>query len=83
MAALTVLDTDVLIDHFRGVDEAATFIANLPLAERSITDVSYMELLCGAGNQRDLTQIDRFITHNFPHILPISAAVSRQARELL
>ncbi len=83
MAALTVLDTDVLVDHFRGVDEAKTFIEGVPINARTTTDVSYMELLCGVDNQREQDQVDRFITHNFPHILPISATVSRQARELL
>ena len=83
MDALTILDTDVLIDHFRGLAAATTYIQGLDAAQRATTDVSVMELYKGAGNRAQLTMIERFLTRNQVTRLPISAAASQQAVSLL
>jgi len=40
MATLRVLDTDVFIDHFRGLAAATAYILALPVAERATTMVT-------------------------------------------
>jgi predicted nucleic acid-binding protein len=51
MDALKVLDTDVFIDHFRGLAAATAYIQSLPVVERATTDVTVMELYKGATNR--------------------------------
>ena len=58
MDALTILDTDVLIDHFRGLAAATVYIQGLDAAQRATTDVSVMELYKGAANREQLTMIE-------------------------
>ena len=44
METLTVLDTDVFIDHFRGLAAATAYIQGLRGTQRATTDVTVMEL---------------------------------------
>lgn len=83
MAQIIVLDTDILIDYFRGLPAAKEYIMEIPAARRATTDVTRMELFRGAQNKRDLLSIERFITSNFPQIFPISEAASRLAVDLV
>lgn len=54
MGPLTVLDTDVLVDHFRGLKDATSYIKSLRVGQRSTTDITVMELFKGAANQEEL-----------------------------
>ena len=47
MDTLRVLDTDVCIDHFRGLAAATAYILTLPVADRATTDITVMELYRG------------------------------------
>ena len=75
MDTLTVLDTDVFIDHFRGLAAATAYIQGLHVAQRATTDVTVMELYKGAVNREQLTTIVRFLGHN--HVTRL-AGVSRR-----
>jgi predicted nucleic acid-binding protein len=55
METLTVLDTDVFIDHFRGLAAATAYIRRLRVAQRATTDVTVMELYKGALNREHVT----------------------------
>ena len=47
---LIVVDTDVFIDHFRGVQSASDYLQNIPGNQRATTDINMMELpLAGIG----------------------------------
>jgi predicted nucleic acid-binding protein len=83
MDTLTVLDTDVFIDHFRGLAAATAYIQGLRVAQRATTDVTVMELYKGALNQEQLTTIVRFLARNHVTPLPVSAAASQRAAILL
>lgn len=83
MASLKILDTDVLVDYFRGVAAAKTYIEQIPPDQRAITDVTRMELLRGAQSKKELKNIEQFIAANFALILPISAGASRTAVDLI
>jgi predicted nucleic acid-binding protein len=83
METLTVLDTDVFIDHFRGLAAATAYIQGLRVAQRGTTDVTVMELYKGAVNREQLTMIVQFLTRNHVTRLPVSAAASQRAVSLL
>jgi len=55
-----ILDTDILIliDYFRGVEEAKDYIGGIPVNERA-TDITLMELFKGARNKEELENIDK------------------------
>jgi predicted nucleic acid-binding protein len=83
MGTMTVLDTDVFIDHFRGLQAATTYIQGLTATQRATTDITVMELYKGAANQDELGTIDQFLTRNQFVILPVSASASQQAVQLV
>ena len=83
MDTLTVLDTDVFIDHFRGLAAATAYIQGLPVAQRATTDVTVMELYQGAANREQLTTIGQFLERNHVTRLPVSTAASQRAVALL
>lgn len=83
MEALKVLDTDVFIDHFRGLAAATAYIQGLPVAQRATTDITIMELYQGAANREQLETIERFLTRNHVMRLQLAAAASQCAVTLL
>ncbi len=83
MDTLRVLDTDVCIDHFRGLAAATAYILALPVAERATTDVTVMELYQGAANREQLTTIGKFLECHHVTRLPVVTAASQRAVALL
>ena len=83
MEALKVLDTDVFIDHVRGLAAATAYIRGLPVAQRGTTDVTVMELYRGAANREQLATIARFLARNQVTRVAVSAAASQRAVTLL
>ena len=80
---MMVLDTDVFIDHFRGLEAATTYIQSLPADQRATTDITVMELYKGATNREELTTIERFLTRNRVTRLPVVVAASQRAVQLV
>ena len=80
---LVVIDTDVLIDHFRGVREASEFLGSIPRPRRAVTEVSVMELFEGARDSGEVEIIERFLVENGFLRLPITTGASRRAVELV
>jgi len=83
MDTLTVLDTNVFIEHFRGLAAATAYIQGLRIAQRATTDVTVMELYKGALNREQLTTIVQFLARNHVTRLPVSAATSQRPVILL
>ncbi len=83
MDTLTVLDTAVCIDHFRGLEAATASIQALPVAERATTDVTVMALYQGAANREQLTTIGQFLERYHVTRLPVVTAASQRAVVLL
>jgi predicted nucleic acid-binding protein len=83
MDTLTILDTDVFIDHFRGLAAATAYLQGLDVTQRATTDVTVMELYKGAVNHEQLTLIERFLARNHVTRLPVSASASQHAVSLL
>ena len=81
MADLLV-DTDILIDVARGLDEAVAHLQAWE-AEREIgiSAITYMELLVGCRNKREQRAVERFVERF--EVIPVSVLITEQAIELL
>jgi len=79
MESLIVVDTDIFVDHFRGVQSATDYLRNIPVTRRATTDVNIMELLKGASSRREADLVERFLTRNAFARLPVTATASRCA----
>jgi len=80
---IIILDTDILIDYFRGVEVAKDYIERIPVNERATTDITLMELFKGARNKEEVGNIDKFIKGNIFIVLPVSSSASRKAVQIL
>ncbi|MFP4395318.1 MAG: type II toxin-antitoxin system VapC family toxin [Anaerolineales bacterium] len=82
MAALTIVDTDILIDVGRNVTSALTYIKELEKnSVLAVSAITYMELIVGCRNKIELQDLDNFIQ---PYeILPVNKAISNEATMLL
>lgn len=82
MALPTVVDTDILIDAARGLDEAIDYLRDLehrtPLA---VSVVTQMELVVGCRDEAELRDVEQFLKRF--RILKIDEAISDKAVELL
>jgi tRNA(fMet)-specific endonuclease VapC len=80
---MVLVDTDVFIDYFRGVEAAKEFMEDIPIDERTTTDITLMELFKGARNEDERENIEKFIEQNFFTVLPVSTTSSRTAVQIL
>ena len=75
-----LIDSDVLIDVSRGNPAAREYIDALPEGW-AISQISTLELIVGARNQRDVAKIDAFLSAYV--IVPLRASAGSRAYELL
>ena len=72
-----LFDTDVLIWIFRGNRKAAKSVDATP--ERSISIVTYMELVQGARSRQELRQIKAFLSEAAFQVLPLTDRIGHRA----
>ena len=72
-----ILDTDILIWVFRGNAKAARLVE--ATEDRRICIVTYMELIQGARDRRELRDIKGFLTDYAFQVLPLDENVSHRA----
>jgi predicted nucleic acid-binding protein len=72
-----LLDTDILIWVFRGKSKAAELVDSI--AERYISVVTYMELIQGARNRRELKEIKSFLSTYGFEMLPLTENIGHRA----
>jgi predicted nucleic acid-binding protein len=75
-----LIDSDVLIDISRGKQAARDYVDAL-VEGWAISQVSALELIVGARDNRDLACIDSFLSAYM--IVPLRDAIGRKAYELL
>jgi predicted nucleic acid-binding protein len=74
MAGAILLDTDVLVDFFRGHGEAVAFVKTH--ADRIILSaIVVAELYAGVKGDKEQTALDLFVT--LFRVVPVSAAIAR------
>ncbi|RME10552.1 MAG: type II toxin-antitoxin system VapC family toxin [Ardenticatenia bacterium] len=82
MANLILVDTDILIDAGRGLQEAIETLQTLEQKARlAISVVTQMELLVGCRNKAEQQALEQFLRRF--HILKIDETISDKAVELL
>ena len=82
MADFIVVDTDILIDAGRGINEAVTCLQNLEKqSSLAVSVVTQMELFVGCRNKAELQQIERFLKRFI--LLKLTEQVTDKAIDLL
>ena len=76
-----IFDTDVMIWAFRGTTKALNTID--AATERSISSVTYMELLQGVRNKQEMLSMKRFLSTLRFSILPVTANISSRAISIM
>lgn len=82
MTGSVLIDTDIIIDMGRNIKEAVDCVSNM--AQKSIMAVSavtYMELIVGCRNKKELIQLNQFIS-SF-EIIRLNNQISDIASDLL
>jgi hypothetical protein len=75
-----LIDSDVLIDISQGIEAAREYVDALT-EEWGIAQVSALELIVGARDQRELATIDAFLSASA--IIPMRESTGKRAYELL
>lgn len=75
-----LLDTNVLIDVFKGHSEACLFIQGLQ-SKPSVSVISIAELIAGARNQQEEGRLMAVFSQL--HVLPVTADIARRAGALV
>ena len=82
MSALTLIDTDILIDAGRGVGEAVLY---LQTAEQqtslAVSVITQMELIVGCRSKAEVRALERFLARF--QIVHLNESISRRSVELL
>mgnify|MGYP001560257155 CR=1 FL=1 len=82
MTAPPLLDTDILVDVARQVDEAVSYLAAVEAdTTPMISAVTQMELIVGCGNKTELRRTEKFLRRF--RVLPVGEEVSDTAVDLL
>lgn len=82
MSEFTVVDTDILIDVGRGVNEAIAYLGELEADSNvAISLITQMEMIVGCRNKAELKELDKFL--NRFSIFRVNEAISDQAVALL
>ncbi len=72
-----IFDTDILIWYWRGNEKAAAFVD--AAESRSVSVVSYMELVRGARDRGELRGIKMFLQDHDFHSLPLTENIGHRA----
>jgi predicted nucleic acid-binding protein len=82
MADSVIVDTDVLIDAGRGVQEAVVCLKQLEEhGDLATSIITQMELIVGCRDRKELRFVERFLSRF--HIVQLNEHISRRAVDLL
>jgi hypothetical protein len=77
-----IVDTDILIDAGRGVQEAVECLSAInQRASLAVSVITCMELTVGCRSKRELNELDRFLARL--QIIQLNQRISRAASDLL
>jgi predicted nucleic acid-binding protein len=80
--ALTIVDSDILIDVARGDGEAIGYLSRLEkTSELAISVITHLELIVGCRNKTELQDLEKFL--NRYRILKLTDQISDRALDLL
>ena len=79
---MTLIDTDILIDTARGIENAITCLQTLEEhSELTISSITQMEMIVGCQNRSELRALDKFLERFL--IISVSQDISLTAVHLL
>jgi predicted nucleic acid-binding protein len=78
-----IFDTDILVWLHRGHPGAARFVNRVPLPERNLSAISYLELLYGSRDTQDLAKVQGMVEDLFAEVVPISEGISTSASRIM
>jgi len=78
-----ILDTDILVWVLRNHAPALRFVESIPLARRNLSSITYLELLYGSQDARDLRGVKELVEDVFAEVVPLSEAITRTAIRLM
>jgi predicted nucleic acid-binding protein len=78
-----ILDTDILVWVLREHSPALRFVDSIPPGRRNLSAVTYMELLYGSHDARDLRSVKELVDDIFTEVIPVSEAISSTAIRLM
>lgn len=79
---MVMIDTDILVDVGRGVDEASSFLVGLEIeSQLALSAITQMELIVGCRNKIELQRVDSFLRRF--RVIPVTEIVTDKAVELL
>ena len=82
LRVVTLVDTDILTDAARGIQEAIDYLANLAANDvPAISAITEMELIVGCRNKTELRDLTQFLQQF--QIIPLDAAIGDKSTELL
>ena len=82
MSNLVIIDTDVLIDTSRGVQDAISCIQQLEQQSTvAISSITEMELIVGCRNKNELQALERFLKRF--QVIKVNEAITDIATDLL
>jgi predicted nucleic acid-binding protein len=76
-----LVDTDVLIWHLRGVEQASVRIDALP--NLVLSAMSYLELIQGMRNKAELSAVQKMLQLRRAQVLPLTPAITQRATALM
>ncbi len=78
-----IFDTDVLVWRLRDHPGAVEAVGQVPVPERNVSAMSYLELLRGCRDSRELRLLRISLTGHFCEIVSISEDISKSALALM
>ena len=82
MTSLTLVDTDILIDIGRGVQEAIDILKNIQSHDAlAISVITQLELMIDCRNKSELRKLDKFVKQ--VKIIKLNEVISDKSVELL
>jgi predicted nucleic acid-binding protein len=78
-----IFDSDILIEFLNRNPAAAKWIARVPRLERNISAVSYLEVLYGCRDKKELEEFQRFVATALAEVIALNETVSRTAVQLM
>lgn len=78
-----ILDTDIMVWVLKEYSPALRFVDSIPPGARNLSVVTYLELLYGAHDTKDLRSVKALVTDAFAEVIPANEAISRAATRLM
>lgn len=78
-----IFDTDILIWFMKRHPASAKLVDSVPLAERRLSAVTFLELLYGCNNTASLSEVQRLVSDLFAEVIPLTEPITESALQIM